>query len=141
MNNELVMEKNWWERNKISISISTGVLLVVLSLAFLLGNNVVNFLGVTLDSSIYENALVKVQTNKRVIELLGNIKPIDKIAVLEGNVEYFNNDTTIEMSFRITGSKAKGKIDIYAVKKGKNWEYKKINIRIKKPMETIKIFP
>ncbi|WP_299223373.1 cytochrome c oxidase assembly factor Coa1 family protein [uncultured Aquimarina sp.] len=64
------------------------------------------------------------------------------MAILEGEVRYSDNNKSVDLSIRIKGSKRKASMDISADKINGEWNYKKINIRIKKPIEekqTIKI--
>ena len=91
------------------------------------------------DDSLSVKAIEKANTNERVLEVLGEIEPIDKLALFEGNAVYSNNNNSVVLSIRIKGSKGKGKMDISAEKNGINWEYKTINIRIKNPKEEIQI--
>lgn len=74
--------------------------------------------------------------------MLGEIEPIDKMAIVEGQVQYSNNNTTVNSTIRINGSKGKARMDISANKVKNKWSYSKIHIRIKNPLEkrqTIKI--
>ena len=94
------------------------------------------------DTELYENALEKVKTDQKVAELLGEIEPIDKLAILEGEVHYTNKNQTVNSSIRLKGTKGKARMDITADKINNEWEYKIINVRIKNPPEkkqTIKI--
>ena len=91
------------------------------------------------DYSLYENAIAKAKTNHRVLEVLGDIEPIDKLSILEGSVIYSNNKNSVQTSIRIKGTKGKGKLDIVADKIGEQWIYKKITIRIKNPEEEIQV--
>ena len=87
------------------------------------------------DKQLYENALLKVKSNQKVIELLGEIEPIDKLAILEGEVKYTDDNRTVKSSIRIKGSTGKGRMDIIADRVNKEWKYKIINVRIKNPPE------
>jgi hypothetical protein len=91
------------------------------------------------DNSLYEKAIEKTKTNKRVLEVIGEIEPIDQFAILEGNAIYSKNHNSVELTIRVKGNKGKGKMDISANKNGNEWEYKKINIRIKDSKEEIQI--
>ena len=77
--------------------------------------------------------------NQRAKEILGEIEPIGKLAILEGDAKYTNDNRSVEITVRIEGNKANGKMDISAYKKGTEWQYKKITIRIKQPKEEIAI--
>ena len=104
-----------------------------------IGGNITDIAQAYTEDSLYQNAIEKVKTNKRALEVLGEIEPIDKLAILEGNAVYSNNNNSVTSSIRIKGSKGKGKMDILAEKNGTVWEYKMIKIRIKNPKEEIQI--
>ncbi|MGS2739984.1 cytochrome c oxidase assembly factor Coa1 family protein [Sinomicrobium sp. M5D2P17] len=71
----------------------------------------------------------------RVKDLLGEMEPIDKMAIIEGQVQYSNNNNTVHSTIRISGSKGKARMDVSANKVKSQWSYSKINIRIKNPPE------
>ena len=142
MNNELINKKSWWKRNWkwflptfiLFFSIISGLIL-----SLNIDENISDIAQAYSDNSLYEKAIEKAITNKRVLEVIGEIEPIDKLAILEGNAIYSSNHNSVELSIRIKGNKGKGKLDISAKKNGTEWEFKKINIRIKDPKEEIKI--
>jgi hypothetical protein len=142
MDNELIVNKNWWSKNW-KWFLPTSVLLFLLFLGFILssnnGGNVTDIAQAYTDDSLYNNAFEKAKTNKRVLELLGEIKPIDKLAILEGNAVYSSDNNFVKSSVRIKGNKGKGKMDIWAIKSGIQWKYKTITIRVKNPKEEILI--
>lgn len=142
MDNELIVEKSWWKRNWkwfLPTFLLMFLLLFGLILSLSIDGNVTDIAQAYSDNSLYEKAIEKVKKNKRVLEVLGEIEPIDKLAILEGNAIYSNNNNSVELSVRVKGNKGKGKMDISAEKNGNGWEYKKINIRIKEPKEEIQI--
>jgi hypothetical protein len=140
MDNELIVEKSWWKRNwkwfLPTIVLMFGIGLVLTSS---IDGNVTDFAQAYSDNSLYEKAVEKAKANERVLEVLGDLESIDKLVIIEGNAKYSNNNNSIELSVRVKGNKGKGKMDISAVKKGTEWVYKKINIRIKQPKEEIQI--
>ena len=144
MDNELIIEQSWWKRNW-KWFLPTFIIIFLLVFGLLLSSsvegNVTDVAQAYSDNSLYEKAIEKAKTNKRVLEVIGEIEPIDKLAILEGNAIYSNNHNSVELSIRVKGSKGKGKMDISAKKNGneKEWEYKKINIRIKDSKEEIQI--
>ena len=91
------------------------------------------------ESSVYDDALELAKKDEKVIAVLGELQPLGKLAIIEGSHKYSNNYKTIELSVTVSGSKGEGKtrskMDILADKKGAEWIYKIINIRIKKPEE------
>ncbi|PXY38667.1 hypothetical protein DMB65_21765 [Flavobacterium cheongpyeongense] len=142
MDNELIVEKSWWGKNwKWFLPTLTLIfsLLFWLILSLSIDGNVTDIAQAYSDNSLYEKAIEKAKTNQRVLEAIGEIEPIDKLAILEGNAIYSNNNNSVELSVRIKGSKGKGKMDISADKNGTEWKYKKISIRIKEPKEEIQI--
>nr|WP_315201501.1 cytochrome c oxidase assembly factor Coa1 family protein [uncultured Flavobacterium sp.] len=140
MNNELIVEKNWWNRNwKWFLLTFLFLLLFGFILSSSIDGNITDIAQAYSDNSLYEKAIEKAKTNKRVLEVLGEIEPIDKLAILEGNAVYSNNNNSVALSIRINGTKGKAKMDISAEKNGTAWKYKTINIRIKNPKEEIQI--
>lgn len=87
------------------------------------------------DTVLYNDALEKVKANNAAIAVLGEIKPIDKLAILEGQVSYSENNTSVKSSIRIIGSKGKARLDIIANKVNAEWVYKTITVRIKQPKD------
>jgi hypothetical protein len=142
MDNELIVERSWWKRNwKWFLPTLTLIFLSLfgLILSSTIDGNVTDIVQAYSDTSLYEKAIEKAKTNQRVLEVIGEIEQIDKLAILEGNAIYSNDNNSVDLSVRIKGSKGKGKMDISADKNGTEWKYKKISIRIKEPKEEILI--
>jgi hypothetical protein len=137
MNNELVQQKNWWKRNWKWFVPVCGVIVLSIGLFFSSGMGKItsDFAQAYADTELYENALEKVKSNQDVIELLGQIEPIDKLAILEGEVKYSNDHKTVNSSIRIIGTEGKARMDISADRVNDKWNYTKINVRIKKPTD------
>ncbi|MGL4385463.1 MAG: cytochrome c oxidase assembly factor Coa1 family protein, partial [Flavobacterium sp.] len=64
---------------------------------------------------------------------------IDKLTILEGNIIYSNNDTSIASTIRIKGNHNRGKMDFTANKKGNEWFFQKITVRCKNPKTVISV--
>ena len=138
MDNRLVIEKSWWQRNwKWILPIGIILFLVSIVLTLSIDGNPTDILQAYNEDLLYKNAIDKANSNERVIEVIGKIDDLDQLAILEGSSKYSNNNNSIEITFRVTGDKGKGKMDISADKNGTDWEYKKITIRIKDPKEEI----
>lgn len=137
MNNELIQQKSWWKNNWKWLIPAVGILLIsiVLFLSSGLGAITADFTKAYTDTQLYEKALGKVKSDKRVIEILGEIEPIDNFAIMEGSVKYSDDNKTVNSSIRITGAKGKAKMDITANLINNNWDYEKINLRISEPIE------
>lgn len=133
MDNELIAQKSWLQKNRIKLIISCFIATLIFSL--LLNSNSKN--GITdsitalKENSLYEKAIDLANSNSAVLETIGKIDSIDKLAILEGNTSYTNNNNAVVISARINGIKKQGKIEIHATKNGSEWIYKKIAIRTK----------
>lgn len=134
--NELIREKTWGRRNWKWLVPITALLILIIAF-LLLTSGITSFAQAYTEPSLYENALEKSRQNKRVIEVLGNLQPVDKLTIIEGNVVYTADNNAVDLTFRVTGTKRNGKMDIAAVKNKRNWEYELIKIRVKNPEEEI----
>ena len=116
MNNELENRDGWWKRNWKWVIPIFGI--IAISIAVFFSSNMdgvaADLAKAYADPELYNNALEKVRTDHRVDVLLGEIQPIDKMAILEGQVEYTNDDKTVFSSVRIIGTKGKANMDISA---------------------------
>ena len=137
MNNELIVQKSWWKRNWKWLVPVCGIILIGTTIFFSsrMDGIATNLTQAYSDNELYENALEKAKSDERVTELLGEIEPIDKMAILEGQVEYSNNNKTVNTTIRIVGAKGNARIDISADRINHKWNYSKINLRIKNPPE------
>ncbi|AUP77657.1 cytochrome c oxidase assembly factor Coa1 family protein [Flavivirga eckloniae] len=137
MNNEIIERKSWWKRNwKWFLPLMSFTLIsIVLFFSSGMGGHMTDFAQAYADTELYENALEKAQRNKRVTDLLGELEPIDNLAILEGEVCYSEDNKSVDLSIRVKGSKRKASMDISANRINGEWNYNKINIRIKKPIE------
>ena len=134
--NELIKEKNWGRRNWRWLVPITAFMIGIIALLSLT-SGLTSFAQAYAEPSLYENALERARQNERVIEVLGNLQPVDKLTILEGNVVYTENNNAVDLTFRVTGSKGKGKMDISATKINGNWDYELIKIRVKNREEEI----
>jgi len=134
--NELIKEKNWGRRNWRWLVPITAFLIGIIALLSLT-SGLTSFAQAYAEPSLYENALERARQNERVIKVLGSLQPVDKLTILEGNVVYTENNNAVDLTFRVTGSKGKGKMDISATKINGNWDYELIKIRVKNPEEEI----
>lgn len=135
MNNELVTQKNWWKINWKWLIPVVGIILISISIFFSsgMGGITTDLAQAYMDTELYQNALDKVKSDQKVTELLGELQPIDKLAIIEGQVKYSNDNKTVNSSIRIVGTEGKARLDISADRINNEWNYTKINIRIKNP--------
>ncbi len=138
---DLVENKSWWNKNWKWIIPVFGIFLIsIFAISTTdIGKNTIDIVKAYADPDLVETALNKARENEEVKNLLGTLDEIDKMAKLEGSVKYSNNDTSVDISVRVKGSKGNGRMRIIAERNGETWEYKKIAIGIKKLKKTIEI--
>ncbi|WP_452232460.1 cytochrome c oxidase assembly factor Coa1 family protein [Lacinutrix sp. MEBiC02595] len=137
MNNEIIAHKSWWYRNWkwfTAVAISFILFLFVFSSSGFSGI-LIDYTKAYTDIELYNEAIEKASINERVIKVLGTIDPIDNMTILNGAVQYSNNNKSILTTIKITCKKGKAMLDISADRINETWHYKKINVRIKKPIE------
>lgn len=142
MSEEIIKNKNWWQKNWIWF-LSVAILFTLIFCLSLNSNSKQGLISTAkayTETELYENAIQKANSNQDIIHFFGTIEPLDQLAILEGNTNYSNNYNSVELSVRINGEKRKGKLNISAIKNGKDWEYKKISVRTKNPEKEILIF-
>ncbi|MFD2917985.1 cytochrome c oxidase assembly factor Coa1 family protein [Psychroserpens luteus] len=136
MDNIIIQNKNWWQRNWKWLIPSTVIMFGLLMFLFSgLGGAATDISKAYAEKDLYNNAFEKVKANDKASKVLGELQPIDNLAILEGSVNYSNDNKTIKSSIRIVGSKARGKLDIIADKVDDVWGYKLINVRVKQPKD------
>ncbi len=77
------LKRNWKWVIPISLIILAGIVLFTLTPS----EFTTDLVQAYADKPLYENALQRVKADERVAQLLGEIKSIDKLAILEGEVE------------------------------------------------------
>jgi len=135
--NTVDSKKSWLNRNwkwLIPLLVLFSGITLVLALA---GDGISGVVAVYSESEIYEDAVELANKNEEVKEKLGNLESIEFFAIAEGVVKYSNDNNSVDISVRVKGSKGRGRMDISADRKEEQWEYKRIQIRIKRPKEMI----
>lgn len=128
-------EKNWWQRYRIIIIVFAVIAIAIIYLLMSDIFGLKNFAKAYSEMPLYEKALAQVKDNEEVQDNLGEIQPIDKMAIAEGNVAYIGD--SISTTVTVKGAKGKAKMDISAVKENGLWNYKLIKIRIKESRKEI----
>ncbi|MET0946127.1 MAG: cytochrome c oxidase assembly factor Coa1 family protein [Flavobacterium sp.] len=139
MENELVEKESWLKRNW-KWSVPATILFIFTLGLFLTSNSsedISDIVRIYNDNLLYEKAIERTNSDKRIVQSIGIIQPIDKLAILEGNTVYSNDNNSVSLSVRIKGTKGNGKLDITADKIGTVWKYKKIIVRNKNTKEEI----
>ncbi len=132
--NDTVPYKNWFQRNRIWLLFIIVLLaLLFFSLPKAFTKEATHMLIGYSDIELADSAISIANKNERVEEMLGTIRPMDKLTLLEGYVSYSKDLDSVFMALTIKGSKEKGKLDLYAFKNKKEWEYERLTVRLKEP--------
>lgn len=137
MNNNLVEHESWFKKNWKWLVPLTGTMLI-LSISFLIiafGSVLDNYSKAYADPKLYELALEKVKQNERVNVVLGEIEPINNMSILNGSINYSDDNNLVNSTIKITCEKGKAMLDILAERNNTTWDYKSITVRIKSPLE------
>ncbi|MBQ0788895.1 MAG: hypothetical protein KBT69_15455 [Oceanihabitans sp.] len=143
MNNDLMVHKSWWQRHWkwfTVLAISFTLFLFALFSSGLSGI-LADYTKAYADIELYNEAIEKARLNERVIEVLGTIEPINRMTILNGAVQYSNNNKSIHTTIKITCKNGTAMLDISADRRNETWHYTKINVRIKKPIEKAETIP
>lgn len=136
MSNELVKQKNWLQRSwKWMLPLVVVCFLTFTLFLSMTAGHLGDFGKAYAEPHLYQGAVEIAQKNKEVTALLGKLEPVGKIAILEGDIDYSDDNSHVELSVRVVG--ATGKATMYAIANRINnvWEYKEITIQIKNPPE------
>lgn len=136
MSNEILKQENWFQRNwKWTLPLVVIVILTFTLFFSLIAGHLGDFGKAYAEPQLYDGALEIAQENKDVTELLGQLEPVGKMAILEGDIEYTDESNHVYLSVRVTGTKGKANMSVIANRINDSWEYQKISIRIKNPPE------
>lgn len=131
--------KTPWIRKALFLFLVIIPALLILAQLYTIREPIADYTKAILDSEIYDNALEIAKKDHRVIDMIGEVQPIDVFRVLEGDVIYAEDNTSIDITVGLRGSKKKGKLDIKAQKVKEQWQYELIRVRIKKPKKVITV--
>ncbi len=129
MNNELVPQPSWWKRNWKWVVPVGGCLTMLILIGAFVGSL---FYGVTSmfeDSTPYEYAFEKINNDEKMVELMG--LPIEKDGMVQGTINWNNNEKNADMKIPISGPKGSGTLYIKATGEGDQWIYHEIRVVVK----------
>jgi len=107
MDNELIKEASWGRRNrKWIIPLSLLVIAIGVLITLFSGKGAGDMAKVYAQPALYRDTLKQTKDNKKVVELLGTIQPIGKMAILEGYSSFSKNDSLVNLTIPLEGSKA-----------------------------------
>lgn len=137
MNNELIEEPSWWKRNwKWAVPVG-GCLTVIILFIALIGVGIFGATKMFSGSEPYTFALEQATNNEQVIELLG--EPVETNGIMQGSINFSNNDGNADISIPIKGPNGTGKIYVVGEKRNDTWTYSELEVRIEKNSEVINL--
>lgn len=125
MDKEFTAQQSWWSRSWKWLMLLSAIIVISITFLFSSGmdSTATDLIQAYADTELYENALEKVKSAERVKQVLGEIKPIDRLAILEGQAEYSDDHNIVNSSIRIIGTKGKATMDISAKRRDNAWHY------------------
>ncbi|MCZ8229044.1 cytochrome c oxidase assembly factor Coa1 family protein [Flavobacterium sp.] len=141
MENNNIEGSSWAKRNWKWLLPATITILFLTFYAIIpvLSNEAPQIIKAYSDTKVFEKAIEIANANSEVKTTIGTIEAIDKLAILEGNIVYANNDTSIASTIRVKGNHNQGKMDFTANKKGSEWIFQKITVRCKNAEKVIHV--
>ena len=137
MSNVLIQQESWWKLNWKWLVPIIGIMIILIVLFFssFFGQIFGDYAKAYADPKLYELALEKVKEDERVKEVLGEIEPIDNMTIMNGFVNYSEDNKLVNSTVKIICEKGKAMLDISAERSNETWDYKLITVRIKSPLE------
>ena len=140
--------KNKWSLGKRNWFFMAGTVFFILfiwSLPSELPMNIVYLTKAYSEPEICEAAFEMTKKNPKVLEILGELEPMGSLDMLNGSVFYSKGGDSVAITINVEGNKEikniRPKLDVVAFRIDGNWEYQKIQIRIKNPVEMREIIP
>ncbi len=135
--NELIQEKSWWKRNWKWVVPTGGCLTIIILFIILTGAAVFGITKAFSGTEPYQESIAKTQNNEQVIELLG--EPIETDGIMQGSINFSNNDGSANIRIPIKGPKGEGTIYVVGEKLDGIWNYSELEVRIDQNNETINL--
>jgi len=137
----------WWQKKKNWFIIASAFLffLFLWSLPSELPMNIAYLTKAYAEPEICQEALEITKKNPKVLDILGELEDMGGLDMLNGSVFYSKGGDSVAITINVFGTKEikniRSKMDVVAFKIDGNWEYQKIRVRIKKPIEMKQIIP
>jgi len=131
------MKLTWLNKNyKWLVPVLTVLIVITYLLASSnLGKTSTDLAQAYADKDLYQEAINKANKNTLVLELIGEIQPIGKMTILNGEVRYSDNDQKVTSTVKVQGTKDNAKLDLSAHRNGDAWVYDLLKLRIAKSDE------
>jgi len=138
--NSLNKNKPWYKRKRVwfLLGILICIGLFISTLPSGLGRNIGFLAKAYSEPEICEGALELTKKNQKIVEILGELKPMGSLDMLNGSVGYSKEADSVAITIDVRGDKEikniRSKMDVLAHRIDGEWEYLNIKVRIKKPV-------
>jgi len=131
------IRQSWWKRNWKWVVPTGGCLTIIILFIILAGAAVFGITKAFSGTEPYQESIAKTQNNEQVIELLG--EPIETDGIMQGSINFSNNDGSANIRIPIKGPKGEGTIYVVGEKLDGIWNYSELEVRIDQNNETINL--
>ncbi|WP_074406941.1 cytochrome c oxidase assembly factor Coa1 family protein [Aquimarina megaterium] len=130
-----IQQKSWFARNwGWAVPVGGCLTLIVLFFIFL-GSLIFGVSELITESTPYQDALVKVNEDEYVVNILG--EPIETNGIMNGSLSYKNNTGSADISIPIQGPKGEAQLYVVGTKQNDQWTYKEMYVIIDETDEQI----
>ncbi|WP_108807274.1 cytochrome c oxidase assembly factor Coa1 family protein [Aquimarina spinulae] len=130
-----IQQKSWFARNwGWAVPVGGCLTLIVLFFIFL-GSLIFGVSELITESTPYQDALVKVNEDEYVVNILG--EPIETNGIMNGSLSYKNNTGSADISIPIKGPKGEAQLYVVGTKQNDQWTYKEMYVIIDETDEQI----
>ena len=113
MDNEIKNNRNWIKKNGLWLILLVSTILGVgLLFSGVSKQNASDFGRALNDSVLFDNALKLAEENNDVQKVVGEMEQIDRLTILESDIEYNDNVNSVKFTVRVKGSLTKAKMDL-----------------------------
>jgi hypothetical protein len=137
MNNQLSTERRFWKSRRFYIGIGIVAVIIAGFILYVNSLDLQSYAWGYAHKPVFEKALEAATNNEQVVTELGNLEPIGKMTIAEGEIAL--NKEGFTATITVKGDKNKGKMDLKVHRFKDAWVYDYVNIRIKQPKETIPV--
>ncbi len=128
-------QKSWFSRNWGWVVPLGGCLTVIILFFIFLGSVIFGVSELMTGSDPYKEALVKVQQDEYVIEILG--EPIETDGIMQGELSFKNNTGKADISIPIKGPDGEARVYLVGTKQNDLWTYTEMYVIISETEEQI----
>ncbi|WP_062056914.1 cytochrome c oxidase assembly factor Coa1 family protein [Aquimarina longa] len=132
-----IQQKSWFSRNW-GWAVPLGGCLTIIILFFIfLGSAIFGISKMITASSPHQDALIKVNEDDYIIDILG--EPIETDGIVNGKLLYENNTGSADISIPIKGPKGEAQLYVVGTKQNELWTYTEMYVIINETDEQIDV--